>query len=532
MRKIKYILSAVIIMLLCFVTAMAYEATSFDDYAQSVANMVNGSKSDISLMSFGEPGEFSCKRLIVRYEGKAFIPQGIRHKESVLYDDIGVFAFSSEYDTQKAYEEMRNIPGIICVAPDKIITLDTGVGVTQIDLTNYEEAKAKMESSNWGILGSNAPAYRNYVVQKGGKEVVVAVIDTGLKTDHPYFANSPRIIQGYNVTAPGSAVNDFNRQSHGTHVAGIVSIATSDNVKIKPYQIFDYNDSSSNLYFINAIEKAIQDNVDVINISLSMTSCNSGLLHPTLDKAYNAGIIIVVAAGNGDAQYNAIPVKDTCPAHYHEKVITVGATNKDMGVTSFSNYGPEIDICAPGQAIYSAYYDQKTKVNGYANMSGTSMSAPFVSGLAGMMKSINDNLTMEEFDLLMSECATKPEGWDYTNNGAGVLDMGLCASLMDDINPTEVKFTVDEVTQENVFVASLTKKVTGEIKMISYITFYNQDDEQIGYKIEPFSSTKTKINFSNYIDNIPEGTVYVRGSIWTMDMKPICTTKKQVIVTN
>lgn len=173
---------------------------------------------------------------------------------------------------------------------------------------------------------------------------------------------------------------------HGTHVAGIVA-AADNNIGIaslgisnrilciKAHPSEDLNDRKLT-HIYEAFEYAISRKVDIINCSFGSTVLDTNLRNIIAD-AINAGIIVVAAAGNGA---NDAPVY---PAAF-DGVIAVGATDKNNAKASYSNYGSYIDVMAPGDDILSTI---ATGDDQYATMSGTSMAAPIVSSLIGLILS-------------------------------------------------------------------------------------------------------------------------------------------------
>jgi len=132
----------------------------------------------------------------------------------------------------------------------------------------------------------------------------------------------------------------------------------------------------------NALTYAADYGADVINMSFGSSS-NSATISNAVDYAYAFGVVLVASAGNSSTNSYSYPGA-------LDKVISVGATNQADALADFSNYGSWVDIMAPGDTILS------TDISGYSYKSGTSMSAPYVSGLAGLMISHNPAWTHED----------------------------------------------------------------------------------------------------------------------------------------
>lgn len=233
-------------------------------------------------------------------------------------------------------------------------------------------------------VGSGLPA---------GAGVKVAIIDTGMDTDHPDLAAN--YAGGYDFVNIDSVPEDDN--GHGTHVAG--TIAAVDNgsglVGVAPkaslYILKVLNASGSGTYgdIAKAIEWATGLNggtkVDIISMSLGGSSDNS-VLRNAVDNAANNGVLVVAAAGNNGPTTNTI----SYPGAY-TNAFAVAATDSNNNVASFSTRGSYVDIAAPGVSINSTW------LNGGTNtISGTSMATPHVSGLAALIKSSDPSLNASQ----------------------------------------------------------------------------------------------------------------------------------------
>jgi subtilisin len=153
--------------------------------------------------------------------------------------------------------------------------------------------------------------------------------------------------------------------------------------------------------------------MDVINMSLG-GSAGSTALEDACNAAYNAGILVVAAAGN---EGNRSGKTDTIgyPAKY-ASVIAVGSINSSNIRSSFSSTGTALEIMAPGESIQSTYYN-----GGYATMSGTSMASPHVAGIAALIIAANHNLTNVQVRDILN--ATTNDMWnDPFRYGNGLVD--------------------------------------------------------------------------------------------------------------
>jgi subtilisin family serine protease len=249
-------------------------------------------------------------------------------------------------------------------------------------------------------------------ITRGRPDVIVAVLDTGVKVDHPdlsgaIWTNPGEIgengvdddgngfvddVIGWDFAEGNNAVTDDH--GHGTHVAGIVA-ARADNgvgitgvapeVTVMVVDVFDYGLGTYE-DLIRAIVYATDNGAHVINMSLGASSYSQGE-EAAVTYAHDRGVVVVAAAGNGGREMVHYPAA-------HPTVIAVSATevaDGGEGFAGFSNRGAFVDLAAPGRAILSTY-----KSNGYAYMSGTSMASPHVAGLAALILSRNPSLSPDE----------------------------------------------------------------------------------------------------------------------------------------
>ncbi|QSB49420.1 S8 family serine peptidase [Parageobacillus toebii] len=252
-------------------------------------------------------------------------------------------------------------------------------------------------------------------LQLAGKHsVTVAVIDTGLDMKHPDL--KAQLLPSYNAANPASpGIKDI----HGTHVAGIIGASADNgigahginpNVKILPIDVFNGGWGASDYVIAQGILYAIEKGAKVINMSLG-GYFDSPILEDAVKKAIDAGITVVAAAGNESTDMYAIPAS-------YEGVISVGATDSQNRLANFSNYGPSVDIVAPGVDVYSTVYDP-TKGASYAELSGTSMASPVVAGVASLILSKYPNLKPYEVEAILEKTATDlgEKGYDlkYAN---------------------------------------------------------------------------------------------------------------------
>ena len=254
-------------------------------------------------------------------------------------------------------------------------------------------------------------------------------MDTGIRLTHQEFEGRARFgINGVtNSTDPGEASKDTD--GHGTHCAATVvgkTYGVAKKASVVDVKVFE-GDIGSISAILTGLEWAINDVVShnaqeksVFSMSLSART-SSTLLDHAIKAAYNAGILSVVAAGNDNA-----PVGNTTPARAAES-FTVGMTQPDRRRVSTihgSNYGPEVDVFAPGQDIVSAGHLSDTET---ATKTGTSMATPLVAGLVCYLRALEEGLgspkeaTGRILQLALRDVVGNPKGSPnlLVNNGSG-----------------------------------------------------------------------------------------------------------------
>jgi subtilisin family serine protease len=280
-------------------------------------------------------------------------------------------------------------------------------------------ATANSIANQWALKSVNALAAWNITL---GAPIVVAVLDSGIDYTHPdlkgnIWTNTKEVlngidddqngyiddIYGWNFADNNASPLGTSSAPHGTHVAGIIAATGENNtgiygiapaVKLMSLKFINDTGSGSTSNAIRGINYAIQQKVFAINNSWGSTS-SSVALQQAIARAEAAGILFVVAAGNGDASGNGVDISTQpwYPAAYtNSNVMAVAASNAKDQLTPYSNYSAStVKVAAPGDQILSTFPN-----NSYAILSGTSMATPMATGISALVKSINRNLTAQE----------------------------------------------------------------------------------------------------------------------------------------
>ena len=299
-------------------------------------------------------------------------------------------------------------------------------------------------SQQWNMPQIKAP--QAWDATTGSSDVIIAIIDTGVDLDHPEF--SGKIVQGYDFVNDDNVPDDDN--GHGTHVAGIAAARGNNgqgvagvawNVKIMPLKVLDASGNGYESDLAQAVSYAADHGARVINMSLG-TLDPLPLVENAVRYAYHTkGCLLVAAAGN-DGKNQVM-----YPAAYPE-VMAVVATNKWGWRTTYSHYGPQVEVAAPGgdtsdwpqSGVLSTYYG-----GNYAYAYGTSMATPHVAGQAALIWSIRESAPNVEIRRIITSTAVDkgdPGKDDYYGYGL----INVCASLQvsPEISPARFSFLVED----------------------------------------------------------------------------------------
>lgn len=243
-----------------------------------------------------------------------------------------------------------------------------------------------------GINGSDINAPEGWDWHTGSEDITIAIIDTGIVQAHEDLKG--KVVAGYNFVDDNYNTKDNN--GHGTFVASIAAAETNNNTgmagvswqaKIMPIKCVKDDGTASYLAIAASIRYAADHGARVINLSLG-GQYPSAILEDACKYAFEQGCVIVAAAGN-----SASPV--LYPAAYDDYCLAVAATDANDNITSWSNYGPQVDVAAPGDYVFGAFYslDEPDNYKGYGWGSGTSFASPYVAGAAALLMAYKPSLS-------------------------------------------------------------------------------------------------------------------------------------------
>jgi len=262
-------------------------------------------------------------------------------------------------------------------------------------LSTYSEPNLKFQAAfapndpfwalQWGPAQIEADYAWNTTI--GDPSVLVAVIDTGVDWNHPDL-DANYVALGYDWV--NNDIDPMDDAGHGTHCAGIIAALIDNNigvaglaqVRIMAEKGLDQYGGGYEDDLANAIIHAVDQGADILSNSWGGYGA-SNLIYDAVRYAYDAGVLVIGAAGN-----DAVSAK-LYPAAFDE-VIAVTATDQSDNPALFTNFGGWVELAAPGVGIYSTYWDDT-----YAYMDGTSMATPHVSGVAALIWSQFPDVTRD-----------------------------------------------------------------------------------------------------------------------------------------
>ena len=321
-------------------------------------------------------------------------------------------------------------------------------------------------ANEWNLNSVDAP--ESWSAGYTGDNVIVAVVDTGIDLDHVdldqnIWTNTLEIagdridndgngyiddVHGWNFAANNNNPNDAN--GHGTHVAGTIAAefnttgatGVAYDATVMPVKVLGNNGAGSDFSVASGIRYAVDNGADIINLSLGSNS-NSRRIRSALEYASSNDVFVVVASGNESSvvpSYPAIHSRDL------NNVVSVGAHDRNGNLAGFSNgvgNSRASQIDAPGVRIFSTLPG-----NRYGTLSGTSMAAPHVAGVAALTLSANPGLSAAELkSILTQEVEAAARGSD----ARGAVDASLVVARAERTNNVSTSSTTTITSRQSHF---------------------------------------------------------------------------------
>ncbi|GAA2141382.1 S8 family peptidase [Glycomyces algeriensis] len=319
-----------------------------------------------------------------------------------LADDLGV-----NVDVE---DTLGIVDGYVAqMSEAEAVELAADDAVAYVEQNQWAHAsEVQADPPSWGLdrVDQDAlPLDQSYEYTQSGAGVEAFVLDTGVNLEHQEFAG--RIGEGYDFIDDDADPADCH--GHGTHVAGTIGGSTyglAKDVTIRPVRVLDCQGSGSYAAIIGGIDWVAANAGESAVANMSLGGSFSQALNDSIAAAVESGVTFAIAAGNeGQDACNVSPGSEP-------SAITVGATDDDDAAASFTNFGECVDIFAPGVGITSAWIDATDAEN---TISGTSMAAPHVAGVAALFLESNPGATPAEVATALTggalaDVVTEPNG--------------------------------------------------------------------------------------------------------------------------
>ena len=439
-----------------------------------------------------------------KVERRLFVVNSLKNQAEESQRDL--LSYLNELEIKGLVEEIRPlwiVNSVSCYAEeslmDKISQRDDVLAVYQVEefsLPEDEDMAIPAERGDGREIAENVVkvnADKVWELGYTGEDVLVAIIDTGVRLDHADLqgrfwdggAEYPN--HGYDFYSHDNDPSDTN--GHGTHVAGTIvgtgasgtQTGVAPGAKIMVLKVFHGEDNLTEpTMWVEAMQFAVEHGADLMNMSLGQPLPDASvklMLRQACDNTLAAGVVAAVCAGNSrqiqmlaPVPYNIWSPGDCPPPHLHDDqlvnaggtscVICVGAVDFNNALGSFSSEGPSTwsdvaqyndypyssgsptniglirpDVCAPGVNIKSLDFNT---TNSYCLKSGTSMATPCVAGTIALMLSKDHELTPEQIDEILEHTAMPLSSHKSNDFGSGRIDALAAVNAVGDDGIDEI----------------------------------------------------------------------------------------------
>lgn len=442
-------------------------------------------------------------------------------------------------------------------------------------ISNRDSSWNPPHDYQWNIKKTNSS--NNWLIDTSS--IITAVIDSGVDVTHPELGNvwvntaevsgdgidndQNGCIDDVNgcafIVEPRSGTGYINdTDNHGTHVAGVISVKTNNsvgiagvtsNTKIMAVKVFRDGDRYTTASKIaEGVKYAVDNGARVMNMSIG--GSYSQVFKEALDYATSHNVISVAAAGNGSSY---------SPSHFpasYKPAITVGGVDEELNKMKYANYGPNIDVAAPGGGKPCEYHskpsycsniislkssqnssDQDHVVNEkYLRMSGTSMATPHVAGVIALLLAKNPQFTLQDVEDYIRLNSIDPEGKGHNEKtGWGVIN----SAGTNFVPPSNIDFVINYPAENSLIgkkfnVAGLIKADNFDHYEVSYRKQGTSSWLTTGVELVnngraqgiPFgSNSNAKVASINLPDSSPLGVYEIKTALFMTNGKFLNSTK-------
>ncbi len=363
--------------------------------------------------------------------------------------------------------------------------------------------------------------------ETSAKEIVVAVIDTGLDINHPDLKDrvwfNEKLCKdlpqekrekvgcfGWNFIYNNANIADD--VGHGTHVAGLIAAnnnnigiagVTHPRVKIMPLKVLDAQVTS---FMVNgkvftdivaeAVTYAVKNGAQVINLSMGWArNIDNAKVRQAFKYAEQNNVLVVAATSNNKKDLPAFPCA-------YESVICVGSIDNTRSLTDFTNYGPKIDVVAPGEGMISTYpqnlESRILRIKDYESKKGSSQASPLVAGVAATLKLLKPTLRNDEIKAILYK--TSKDTYDVENKILfGQVNMGATISALE----SSVQFFAPVVKENSELKIADYRNIDYRLRLKKYA--YNAENSSEANQVEVCLQGNDSIEVFNLCQNIVFG---------------------------